>query len=411
MTESQLWVWYTPFGLGGVEVYLLQMCRELLNQGSKPAVAAVTDWGELLAAEYPAEVLRLDWTAFHAAYMAQAPAGPVAALLARDCARLRPRLLVINDCADFALGALPLLERLRPFCTILDVLHIDSPDGGYFARRRAYAHVLDGVVSTNSRALERLAAGGVRAPGVVVANGVPLNHGPRAPRGSALRILYVGRLEQRQKRVLELPAVLSRLAGTGRAFEATLVGTGPDAQGLADALAAAGVADRATLLGARPPHEVRALYLRHDVLLSLSAYEGYSLAQLEALAAGCVPVLTDLPSLDPLLFEHNATCMRLPVEQVAGAAARTLAALTDDDLLRLAAEGRRRASLRTPAATCAAYLDFVETLRTRRPLRVWPEAPAGLLPSQWDLTRLNPWLPRPHPLRTWLRSMLGDGAR
>src|SRR5438105_2138087 len=137
--QRQLWVWYSPFGLGGVETYLMHMARAAVSHGVEIGLAAVrTADGPLRDVHERAGVRLFDWSAFYPAYMGQQSPSTAREQMIADLADFRPTLLALNDCADFALGAAPLLRRLRPFCTVLDTFHIDGPDQGYLRRRRPF---------------------------------------------------------------------------------------------------------------------------------------------------------------------------------------------------------------------------------------------------------------------------------
>ncbi len=405
-TERHLWLWYTPFALGGVETYLLNMARAARAKGVEFWVAAVhTATGPLRAEFDDAGVRVLDWSAFYPAFMGQTPAGPVQERLAADLAAVRPTLIAVNDCTDFALGAAPLLRRARPFCTILDTFHIDGPDAGYLERRRPWLDVLDGSAGTNQASVKRFHQRFTQATTVAtryIPNGVSVPDQERPPRDEVLRLLYVGRLAQEQKRILELPRLLDYLRALGRNFHLTVVGDGPQGQELRSALADKGLMGQVCFAGFVPPGEVADYFRTHDVLLNLSTYEGFSMSILEALAAGCVPVLTDLNCLDKTVFKDGETCRLCPVEPLATMAA-VLAGLTAADLRRLSAGARACGRAFTSERTFAAYAQFVDFLRERRPLSAWPADAGQRLAGPWDMTRHNPWIPHPHPVKQWLR--------
>lgn len=108
-------------------------------------------------------------------------------------------------------------------------------------------------------------------------------------------LLYVGRLEDRQKGVLHLPAILKGLQQTGmHAVRLTVVGDGPDRSELERRFDASGANSLVTLRGSLPPEDTLREMARHDILLMPSNYEGFPIALLEAMARGCVPVVSRL---------------------------------------------------------------------------------------------------------------------
>jgi glycosyltransferase involved in cell wall biosynthesis len=404
--QRHLWMWYTPGGLGGVETFLLQTARAYANSGVEMCLAGIQQCdGPLLPRLQAAGVRLLDWSAFYPAYMNQAPAAPLRDRLCADLAELRPAAIVLNGCTDFATGAAPLLRRLRPFCTILDVFHIDPPDETYLKLRRPYLDVLDGVVSSNAATFERLhrlfpATRTLPTRYIPYAAVVPDR--PRRLPGDVLRLLYVGRLIQEQKRILDLPGVLDALRRSGRAFAMTVVGDGPQAGEVKARLEQLGLLDHVCFAGYVPPDDVMEYLFEHDVLLNLSTYEGFSISVIEAFAAGCVPVCTRLPGLDPAVFVDGQTCRLCPIDRLEEMAP-LLQALTPATLIQMSDHARKVGAQFTVERMTDAYRRFLAEARERRPPSEWPADPAAALSGTWDLTRHNPWIPHPHPVKQWLR--------
>jgi glycosyltransferase involved in cell wall biosynthesis len=408
--ERQLWVWYTPFGLGGVETFLLNHARCAAAGGTTTWIAAVQNTAGLLRDDFcRTGAHTLDWTAFYGAFMNQTSAKSVQQMLINDLITIRPTVLALNDCTDFALGAAPLLRRLRPFCTIIDTLHIDAPDDGYLQRRRACLDVYDGVAATNQNILERFRNAYPRTAMTTryISNGVHVPLRSRRPADQVLRLLYVGRLAQEQKRILELPGILKKLRSSGRLFEVTVLGDGPQRNELADLLNQSGLSESVRLAGCVPPGEAVEQYFTHDVVLNLSDYEGFSMTILEALGAGCVPVCTDLPCLDRAVFQDGVNCRLCPANDL-GRMSDILAGLWPNDLAQLSTGARSIGSKFTATKMSSDYAALVAELRERRPLQPWPDNPRNVLSGVWDMTRHNPWIPHPNPVKKLLRRICGQ---
>jgi glycosyltransferase involved in cell wall biosynthesis len=400
-----LWIWYTPFGLGGVETYLLNLTAE----SGPAAIAAIQRNDGPLRGEYDGLNVQLfDWRVFNEAFMGRRPADDARQRIADDLGRFRPDALLLNDCSDFGIGAAALLRRIRPYCTILDTFHIDPPDEGYFELRRPYLDVLDGVAATNRRVIERFTKffRGESLPATrYIRNGVTVPQLPRKAFDGTLRLLVVGRVSQKQKRVLELPSIFASMREAGIAFEATIVGDGDERSALESALSQYGLDDRVRLTGFLPPGEVLRLYFEHDFLLNVSTYEGFSMSVIEALAAGCIPLCTDLPNLDREIVRDGENAILVGVEDL-GAIAPRLQPLRAGDIERMSRSAAATGRELTAARTWDGYRAFIADLQARRPLAPWPEDVHALLDVAWDPTADNPWLPHPHPLRRWLDRLL-----
>jgi glycosyltransferase involved in cell wall biosynthesis len=127
--------------------------------------------------------------------------------------------------------------------------------------------------------------------GVEVSSDQPRRH-DKLP----LRLLYVGRLEQRQKRVLDLIQIADLLKQRGLHFELTIIGSGPAQKLLEQNITAGRLTDCVKLLKTLSHEKLRDLYAQHDIFLLTSAFEGLPLGLLEAMSQGCVPVVSDVES-------------------------------------------------------------------------------------------------------------------
>jgi len=212
--------------------------------------------------------------------------------LARTIADSRADLVVVVNVPD----AIDAVHRLRlrgmPVRVVLTVHAIDEET---IEETRRCGDVLDAVVCTNLLACELVARTGGLEPrrvryapyGVDVPPALP----PDRFRGSPLRIVHAGRLEQRQKRVFDLPPILQAFDTLGVAWQLSIAGTGPDGAELERRLAAAGLRGRVELLGNVPRAAFVADVLSAaDVLLLTPLWETGPIVAWEAMAAG-VPVV------------------------------------------------------------------------------------------------------------------------
>lgn len=132
-----------------------------------------------------------------------------------------------------------------------------------------------------------------------------------------LRIVYAGRLVQEQKRVLDLARVMAALAAREVSAELTIAGSGAAEVQLREACASLTARGAVHFTGAMPNAQVLELFERSDVILLTSDYEGLPISLLEAMAQGCVPVVTDIRSGIPELVQDGVNGFRVPVGDVA----------------------------------------------------------------------------------------------
>ncbi len=120
--------------------------------------------------------------------------------------------------------------------------------------------------------------------------------GPWAARraeGRPLRVLWTRQLEPVYDPGTFLRA-LGLLAKTSVPFRATLAGSGPLRPALEATARREGIDRFVTFAGWVEPSELLALYREHEVYVSLSRSDSTSQSLLEAMAAGLVPVLSDI---------------------------------------------------------------------------------------------------------------------
>jgi glycosyltransferase involved in cell wall biosynthesis len=140
----------------------------------------------------------------------------------------------------------------------------------------------------------------------VIPSGVPLP--PRGhEHGERFRVAYVGRISQRQKRILDVGrAVISALEAMPDA-DATFFGHGDETPHLRQLVEDSGVARRIEIAGAVAPSQIQSRLLDFDVVVLLSDYEGTPGALMDAMACGLVPVVLDIPGGVRELVIHRKT--------------------------------------------------------------------------------------------------------
>ena len=123
---------------------------------------------------------------------------------------------------------------------------------------------------------------------------VPGHVRQRAPLANRpVRLLYVGRIDHEQKRVLAFAELARELTRRGDEHELVPIGDGPASSRLDEAIAGLPTVHRP---GPVAPDTINRWLDRSDALLLASRYEGLSVSMLEAMARGCVPIVTRVES-------------------------------------------------------------------------------------------------------------------
>jgi glycosyltransferase involved in cell wall biosynthesis len=206
-------------------------------------------------------------------------------------------VFLISNCIDAAWLALPgLPETVRTIC----VAHHDV--AAYYQPVQHYAPFIDCAVGVSPHITERLTelAGPKQCRYVPYGVDVLSADGFAARMARAdehgLRIGYVGRLVEDQKRLSRLVPIAAELTRRAIPFHLQLIGDGPDRQAIERAFQENGLHEPVSFLGWLDRDALTQRYAELDVLVMVSDAEGLPIAMLEAMGHGAVPVVSDVRS-------------------------------------------------------------------------------------------------------------------
>ncbi len=391
MTPTPLVACSGSLMLGGSTTFLVNLARSFRDRGLTLPVVSMDERNEMAA----------DFAAAGAAVRCV----PATGLIYEDRIRQAWREIAAQQPAAVlaCLGA-ESFEPLRlapPAAVRLGIIQSDDP--GPYEMARQFAPWIDAMVGVSEMICRKLREDPAFANKRVEQIPYGIQFGPqnaRPPRnpGAPLKLVYLGRMIEEQKRVSRLVELVTVLNERGDKFEFTLAGSGRDLPKVQAALAKV---PNVRILGEIPNSETRELLRSQDVMVILSDYEGLPLSLLEAMGEGVVPVVSDLESgLRQVVTDE--TGIRVPVGDVAGAA-RAIGLLARDPLrlATLSAASSRLAQEEYGAARMGQrYLELIGSL-SKGPVH-WPEnveVPVPLLVGQrW---MYQGW---PRRVRRWLKA-------
>lgn len=121
-----------------------------------------------------------------------------------------------------------------------------------------------------------------------------------------IRIGYAGRLEVQQKRLDLFPAFVLALEKMGINYRMEIAGDGSAYDRLRNFARDNHLEDKIIFLGQIDRNDIPAFWRRQDIQISFSDYEGHSITQLEAMANGAVPVVTEVSGVvDDIINGYN----------------------------------------------------------------------------------------------------------
>jgi glycosyltransferase involved in cell wall biosynthesis len=302
----------TPaWSLNGPNVFSRNLARGLLAR-KIPAHIVITrpDWLDAkplpLPLDIPMEVL---------------PVHPFMSLRCRWKAMMRhleeraPCIYVPNY--DFRHSCIS--PRLSSRVAIVGIVHSDDPPHyDHVARLGKHWNAIVAVSSTIADEVLKLDPSLSRRIsmipyGVASAAAFP-DRASRAQR--SLRVIYAGRLDQPQKRVLDIPKIVKAAAELGVPVHLTVAGSGPAETQLRSMCAVT----RASVdfLGTLDGDALAEVFAQQDVFLLTSAFEGLPIGVLEAMGQGCIPVVTDIRSGVPEVVADGINGFRIAAGDIEG---------------------------------------------------------------------------------------------
>lgn len=275
-----------------------------------------------------------------------------------------------------------LVRYLPPHILRIMIVHNITP-GTYAAARAVRDHV-HATVAISPRVRDDL----LRRHGFAAERVTLIPHAVDLPEVSAregsdtdrdLRVLFLGRIEDTSKGVLSLVDIMKRLPPE---ITLTVAGEGPDLGKLVERSRELG--DRISFLGSVPYRASAELLARHDVMIMPSRFEGFGLTLVEAMAAGCVPVVSRIKGVTDWIVEDGRHGLLFPIDNPAAAAAQIRSLHGDRRRLRAIAAAAREKVRRDFRRDVMAsrYAHLLQTVRAAP-----PPLPAPLELDRWELPR------------------------
>lgn len=290
---------------------------------------------------------------------------------------------------------LPYLRSAAPETAFLDICHTEEMhwlNGGHPRFSVGYQDSLDiNVVSTRHLAAWMAERGADQDKVRVMYTGIKSNPVSMTlvERESMLRrfnldeealtIIFAGRMCA-QKRPLKLAEILHALKLSGVRFNALVIGDGELMPAFEAMIKDYDLVGNVRLLGAKPHDEWLSLLAVSDVLLMPSEYEGISVALLEAMAAGVLPVVADVGGQDELVGEDTGYLIAHGDDEVTRYVGALQAVAEDVPMRQRKAQACKQliAAQYTSAATNRQWLSILDEAHHNRRTVSHPPLPLGL---------------------------------
>jgi glycosyltransferase involved in cell wall biosynthesis len=365
--------------VSGVTTWAVTLAEALADAGREARLVFHRPHNAYRELSYEPGATRANLRVIHAPDITDPAARPHCVRMYRD---LLPTVLSPNLLAESYAIAAGLASVYPDAIRVIGWNHTDNPYD--YACLSYYEPIIERFLCVSRRCVERLTervrhrAEDVRH----LPHGVPAVEVPprRAMRGRAIRLVYAGRLEQSGKRVLDFVDLARELDRRGIAFELRIIGDGPRAAELAERIGRAAPAFRTpgARMGLEPPlpsaDGIREAWCWADAYLLNSAREGFSLAMTEAMASGCIPIVSDVPSGVGDIIRDQGNGLTFPQGDILALADRIawLAGQSETTVRAMSVDARRAIE-----AACS-YPRYLESVRQTLdavqtgPDRSWP---------------------------------------
>ncbi|HED53379.1 MAG TPA: glycosyltransferase [Phycisphaerales bacterium] len=383
-----------PGGLcvSGVAVWAARLANALTEQGTDVALTifAPHPGHRPLSIALDERLTRIDLTHLPPIESAGDNLAPYIAPIAQHIlTRARPEqpMAVIPNLHGDCFGVVAAIAQVHSeLIRVIGVAHSDNTYDAAIITH--YSPMLAHAVAVSDH-LEAELRSKVSIPIANVPYGVPIPNQAIARQPTAnrpIKLLYAGRLEHRQKRIMALPVLSDALNDRQIAHTLTIVGAGPARNQLARELVNR---PNITMRDAVDPTALGDLLDSHDAFVLPSRYEGLSIAMLEALAHGCIPIVARSRSGSAQAISTGITGEIVDIDPDADetetgiALARAVETLTRRDLPemanRAAVDARRRFSLEAHVRAWQHLLGSA----VNQPPKPWPaDRPAAYSSSQ-----------------------------
>jgi glycosyltransferase involved in cell wall biosynthesis len=369
MPETQRIAFVSSLGLGGATTFLSNLGGDLARR-KIPVLVVSPEIENPLASDFQAAGVKVILQDQHRMIFEDR----LEAML-RDLAEFRPTAVV----ACLGTATYEVLRYVPPGVRRIAVIQSDHPM--FYDAVAPYAGCMDevvGVSATITARLEKMAAFcNVTKHYLPHGVTVPQPFQPRPPAGQPLRILYLGRIINPQKRVRLFPDILAGLQKSGIPFQWTIAGDGDEQDNLKRLMPSIRADQQVTFPGALPNARVPALLANHDVFLLASNAEGLPVSLLEAMAHGVVPVVSNLESgIRDVVDETNG--ILVDVDDTAGYA-RGIIHLH---------QNREELAAKSAAAHARVQQEFSVAAMADRWLAVLPPMKSAIQPwpKRWKIT-------------------------
>lgn len=325
--------------VGGVAAWSERMERYFASEATRGETRV--DWHTILIGpDEPATIERLaERPNAHACVIDPTAVIPLQSEpVSRLLRELSPDIVLPNYSDLSYYAALRERDRSGRACRVIAAAHTNDS----YYRSLIASHDWDGAVAVSDACAEWLRPLAGDRPYRKVVYGVPSAPFARLMPDTTLRLAYVGRMVEAQKRVSDLLVLIAAMDELGVSYEFDIVGDGDALSLWQRRLVARKPRGEVRIHGARSLDWVQRFWPKVDVNVLVSDSEGTSISMLESMAHGVIPCVTAVDTGVTDIVQDGVNGIAVPVGDMSRMAAR-LGAIGSDLQARsaIAAAARR----------------------------------------------------------------------
>jgi len=236
-------------------------------------------------------------------------------------------------------NAAALVSKRNP---MIGVLHSD--DQPYFDLANKYHNDVNLFVSVSSRIVKKCRSYAtlkdLSIPVIPCGIVLPAYTPKTIIQNKKISMIWIGRMEEAQKRVSDLPKIALELKNRNIDFTFNIIGEGPEFGYLREQIKANGLQDEVFMLGWLDSTTIYQKLQGSNILILPSNYEGMPISVMEGLASGCSIVSSRVSGIED--YEKSSiaeNCLRVyPIGNISNAVDKILELVSiPDETRRLAA--------------------------------------------------------------------------
>nr|WP_300841558.1 glycosyltransferase family 4 protein [uncultured Acetatifactor sp.] len=274
--------------LGGVESWVYSLAKELKGKGYQGLYLAADEAGPRAVDEtFPVRILE---------YSELFGEKDKVELCLREIIKNLPCTMICNFPQNIFWAACIAKKLFPGQVRIVAVQHSD--DQLYYETYSLWQEYIDKCLVISSRIEEKLLSLGMEKSKIEHLEW-KVTLGKTVKRewsvdNTCLQLGYAGRVTVTSKRADLLPVLAIKLRERGICFQMNIAGAGDYSETLQECIKAEGLQGCIRLEGYIDRSDIPTFWKRQDIMVSCSEREGHSISQSEAMAAGAVPVITDV---------------------------------------------------------------------------------------------------------------------